>query len=95
MPHNSPAATPALITSPPTILTSSVRHRIFLYLGALIILLAFGAPSGGLIEIPISFLLKNKLSLTANELAEFRLPRSRSICPLCSGSSAIAGIPLG
>ena len=73
MPHNSPAATPALITSPPTILTSSVRHRIFLYLGALIILLAFGAPSGGLIEIPISFLLKNKLSLTANELAEFRL----------------------
>jgi hypothetical protein len=50
-----------------------VRHRIFLYLAILIILLAFGAPSGGLIEIPISFLLKNKLQLTAHELAEFRL----------------------
>jgi hypothetical protein len=29
----------------------------------LIVLLAFGGPSGGLIDIPISFFLKNKLQL--------------------------------
>ena len=51
----------------------SVRRRIFLYLGLLIVLLAFGAPSSGLIDIPITFLLKNKLHLKAHELAEFRL----------------------
>jgi hypothetical protein len=45
----------------PTALTPSVRLRIFLYLGVLIVLLAFGAPSGGLIDVPISFFLKNKL----------------------------------
>jgi hypothetical protein len=56
-----------------TTLSYSVRQRIFLYLGALIVLLAFGAPSGGLIDIPISFFLKNKLHLKAHEVAEFRL----------------------
>jgi len=50
-----------------------VRQRIFLYLGVLIVLLAFGAPAGGLIDIPISFFLKNKLHLEAHELAGFRL----------------------
>ena len=57
----------------PTTLSSSARHRIFLYLGVLIVLLAFGAPSGGLIDIPISFLLKNKLQMTAQQVAQFRL----------------------
>jgi hypothetical protein len=73
VPSDHPAATPPSAASQPTILSPSVRHRIFIYLGFLIVLLAFGAPSGGLIEIPISFLLKNKLNLTAHELAEFRL----------------------
>lgn len=50
-----------------------VRQRIFLYLGVLIVLLAFGSPAGGLIDIPISFLLKNKLQLEAHEVATFRL----------------------
>ena len=57
----------------PTILPSSVKWRIFLYLGVLIVLLSFGAPSGGLIDIPISFFLKNKLHLSAHEVADFRL----------------------
>jgi MFS family permease len=57
----------------PADLSPSVRHGIFLYLGILIILLAFGGPSGGLIDIPISFFLKNRLHLTAHELATFRL----------------------
>ena len=50
-----------------------MRQTIFLYVGILIVLLAFGAPSGGLIDIPISFFLKNRLNLKAHEVAEFRL----------------------
>ncbi len=57
----------------PTVLPTPVRRRIVIYLGMLIILLGFGSPSGGLIDIPISFFLKNKLHLTAHELAHFRL----------------------
>lgn len=57
----------------PIRLSRSVRQRIFLYLGILIVLLAFGAPFGGLMDIPISFFLKNKLHLEANEVAKFRL----------------------
>ena len=54
-------------------LSPSERQSIFLYLGILIVLLAFGAPSGGLVDIPISFFLKNRLHLTAHEVANFRL----------------------
>ena len=50
-----------------------MRLSIFFYLGILIVLLAFGGPSGGLIDIPISFFLKNKLQLSAHEVANFRL----------------------
>jgi predicted MFS family arabinose efflux permease len=57
----------------PIALPTSARRRIFLYLGILIVLLGFGAPSAGLIDIPISFFLKNKLHLQAHELAYFRL----------------------
>jgi len=59
--------------SAPIPLPAAVRARIFLYLGVLIVLLSFGSPSGGLIDIPISFFLKNKLHLEAHELAAFRL----------------------
>jgi hypothetical protein len=68
-----PAATVAAVAIVPAVLPRSVRQRIFLNLGVLIVLLAFGSPSGGLIDIPISFFLKNKLHLKANEVAEFRL----------------------
>src|SRR5260370_13845484 len=54
-------------------LSSSERLGIFLYLGILIVLLAFGGPPGGLIDIPISFLLKNQPHFTAHEVANFRL----------------------
>jgi len=67
------AATVAAVAAAPADLPPSVRHGIFLYLGILIILLAFGGPSGGLIDIPISFFLKNRLHLTAHEVASFRL----------------------
>src|ERR1700737_5283944 len=68
-----PAASVAAVLVAPTLLPSSVRQSIFLYLGILIVLLAFGAPSGGLFDIPISFFLKNRLHLTAHEVANFRL----------------------
>ena len=54
-----------------TVLPQAVRYRIFLYLSALLFLTAFGSPSGGLFDIPISFFLKNKLNLTAHEVASF------------------------
>jgi hypothetical protein len=65
------SATTASVVAAP--LPYSVRCKIFLYLGLLIVLLGFGSPSGGLIDIPITFLLKNKLHLEANELARFRV----------------------
>jgi Na+/melibiose symporter-like transporter len=69
---------PTMTTHPsaataPVELTAAVRQRVFLYLGILIVLLAFGGPSGGLIDIPIGFFLKNRLHLTAREVAAFRL----------------------
>ena len=67
------ARAPAVPVAAPTALPPGVRGRIFLYLGALIVLLSFGAPSGGLIDIPITFLLKNKLHLEAHEVATFRM----------------------
>ena len=73
VPEQQPAAIAVDAASAPVLLAAPVRHRIFFYLGLLIILLAFGAPSGGLIDIPITFFLKNKLSLKAHELADFRL----------------------
>ena len=67
------AATVAAVAVAPTDLPPSARQGIFLYLGILIVLLAFGGPSAGLIDIPISFFLKNRLHLTAHEVANFRL----------------------
>src|SRR3954471_3783965 len=66
------ADTGAILAAPST-LSRAVRQRVFLYLGGLIVLLAFGSPSGGLIDIPISFFVKNRLHLEAHELANFRL----------------------
>jgi hypothetical protein len=73
VPDDHKSTTAASIAGAPAYLAPSVRHRIFFYIGFLIVLLAFGAPSGGLIDIPITFFLKNKLHLEAHELAEFRL----------------------
>ena len=54
-------------------LSASERARILLYLGILLVLLGFGSPGGGLIGVPISFLLKNKFHLGAHEVAVFGL----------------------
>ena len=57
----------------PTILPPAVRRKIFLYLALLTLPLALSDPNGGVIGIPISFFLKNKLNLNAHELAYFHL----------------------
>jgi len=66
----------ATMVEPPTLLAASVRFRILLYLSVLIFLLGFGAPFGGLIDVPVSFFLKNKLHLSAHGVAIFRLVAS-------------------
>jgi MFS family permease len=60
-------------TAAPSVLPASVRMRVLIYLGVLLVLLGFGSPGGGLIGLPISFLLKNKLHLKAHEVAIFGL----------------------
>jgi len=65
--------TAALAPDTPILLPGSTRRRIILYLGGLFVLLGFGAPAGGLIGLPISFFLKNKLHLMAHQVALFGL----------------------
>ncbi len=63
------AATPANSAR----LSGTDRSRILLYASGLLFLCGFGRPWGGLIDIPIQFFLKNRLHLSAHELAGFRL----------------------
>jgi MFS family permease len=53
--------------------TDQRRLGLFLFGGALMLLINFGDPAVGLTSIPISFFLKNRLHLQAHELAIFRL----------------------
>ena len=53
------------LAAAPSVLAASVRVRIVISLGVLLVLLGFGSPGGGLIELPISFLLKNGLGSAA------------------------------
>ncbi len=55
----------------PTPLTASVRGRILLYCSVLLFLPVFGAPYAGFILTPVQFFLKNKLHLSASQLAVF------------------------
>jgi len=42
-------------------LSPFVRHKILVYVGILVGLLAFGSPYGGLIDIPVSFFQQAKI----------------------------------
>ena len=57
----------------PTALPDRQRFQVLGYLGALALLVGFGSPSGGLISVPVTFLLKNKLHLAPHESANFQL----------------------
>ena len=65
-------ATPAPAVEP-VALPGRQRAQVLTYLGILALLVGFGAPSGGLIQVPITFLLKNKLHLAPHEVANFLL----------------------
>lgn len=56
----------------PSLLSGSVQTKILLTLGLLVVLIAIGSPSGGLFEIAMTLLLKNKLHLSQNELSLLR-----------------------
>jgi hypothetical protein len=47
--------------------------RLMLIGGGLLLLVNFAAPTNGLIDIPVAFFLKNRMHLTANQLAVFKL----------------------
>src|SRR5471032_1776954 len=49
------------------------RTQILFYSGTIIVALLFTSPSVGFHVIPLSFVLKNKLHLSANSLATFAL----------------------
>jgi MFS family permease len=56
-----------------TQLSAGTRNRNLAYVGLLMLLIGMGSPANGLIDLPISFLLKNKLHLASHEVANFRL----------------------
>ncbi|MGH9122975.1 MAG: hypothetical protein ACRDYC_13710, partial [Acidimicrobiales bacterium] len=67
-----PAA--ALAPEPtPEPLPGGARARILWYLGGLTFLVTLGGPYLGLFDLPVSFILKNKLHLSAQAIADFKL----------------------
>jgi predicted MFS family arabinose efflux permease len=60
-----------LATPEPTALPDATRNRILIYLGVLTLLVSFGAPFGGLIYLPVSYFLKNRLHFGPVQVAEF------------------------
>jgi MFS family permease len=56
----------------PSLLPRSVQTRILLTLGLLVVLTVIGSPSGALVEIAMTLLLKNKLHLSQSELSLLR-----------------------
>src|SRR6476646_10075087 len=49
------------------------RRQVFAYMGTLMMLMAFCDPNSGLLDIPVSFVLKNTIRLNALEVSQFRL----------------------
>jgi hypothetical protein len=64
------AATPRSATA--DVLPAPARHQLYFFLGLLVVLLAFGSPSGDLFEVALTLLLKNKLHLSASDISGFR-----------------------
>jgi len=66
-------ATAAAPETKAPLVSASDRTRILFYASGLLFLCGFGRPWGALIDLPIQFFLKNRLHLSAHELAGFRL----------------------
>ena len=52
---------------------SSRNSRIFLYFGTLTLFIYFATPTGYLLDISTSYMLKNQFHATANQVSQFRL----------------------
>jgi MFS family permease len=51
----------------------AARMRVLLYMLGLMLLVGAGSPALGLVDVPVTFFLKNKLHLASHEVANFRL----------------------
>jgi MFS family permease len=54
-------------------LSDARRLQAFAFGGLLLVLMNFSSPAGGMIDIPVTFFLKNRMRLQSNELAVFEL----------------------
>lgn len=59
--------------TPMEALPPETRRQIIIYMGILMLLMAFCDPNSGLMDIPVSFLLKNIIHMNALEVSQFRL----------------------
>ena len=57
----------------PEVLPPAARFRIMLFGGAIYMLISLAAPYNGLVGIPVTFFLKNRMHLTSNQVALFNL----------------------
>ena len=59
--------------SDPAPLSLGERRWLLSYAGLLLLLVNFAAPNGGLVSIPVTFFLKNRLHLSAEQVATFNV----------------------
>src|ERR1019366_9099326 len=52
---------------------STAKSRAMIQFGALMALMSLCDPNGGLVDVPLSFILKNRLHLSAEETSQFRI----------------------
>ena len=52
---------------------SADQRRVFAYFAGLVAIISITDPSGGLIDLPVSFILKNKMGLNARDISIFRV----------------------
>ena len=64
---------PAPMTGPSAGLSGRRRVQAFAFGGLLLVLSNFSGPTSGMIDIPVTFFLKNRMHLGANDLAVFKL----------------------
>ena len=74
-------------------LSTSQRFSLLAYAGTPILIGNFAAPYWGVLALPITFFLKNRLHLDANQTARFPADRRHPAVPWvsCSALSAIGG----
>ena len=63
----------ALTESPSEGLSGARRVQAFAFGGLLLVLMNFSGPAAGMIDIPVTFFLKNRMHLASHELAVFKL----------------------